>query len=119
MVGLSLLLSALLSLQLLPSNDILILDTHRVKSHNTPWIKLLELEAMNLEKASLFLKGCPRCGGDLSLTRDIHGRYISCLQCGLLKDIENRVAPARPVLPVQREAPAQPARRFHVARRAA
>ena len=103
----------------LPSDDILILDTMHVKFDNTHWIKLLELEAMNLEKAFLFLKGCPRCGGDLSLTRDIHGRYINCLQCGLLKDIEDRGAPGRPVLPVQRETPAQPARRVHVARWAA
>lgn len=67
--------------------------------------------SLNLEKPALFLKGCPRCGGDLSLTRDIHGRYISCLQCGLLKDIGDKVAPARPVLPVKGEAHAQPRHR--------
>jgi hypothetical protein len=102
-------------IQLLASNVILILDTHRVKYHNTFWIKLTELDAVNLslEKPALFLKGCPRCGGDLSLTRDIHGRYISCLQCGLLKDIEDKVAPGRPVFPVvKREVPMQPARRL-------
>ena len=66
---------------------------------------------LSLEKPALFLKGCPRCGGDISLTRDIHGRYISCLQCGLLKDIEDRTAPARPALPAQRVAHAQPRRR--------
>ncbi len=69
----------------------------------------------NLEKPALFLKGCPRCGGDLSLTRDIHGRYISCLQCGLLKDIEENVAPGRSGLPVKRAAHAQPRRRTKAA----
>ena len=63
------------------------------------------------DKPALVLKGCPKCGGDLSLTRDIHGRYISCLQCGLLKDIEDKSAPARPVLPVTREVHTQPRRR--------
>ena len=65
----------------------------------------------DLKKPALFLKGCPRCGGDLSLTKDIHGRYISCLQCGLLKDIEDKVAPARPALPVKQVATAAPVRR--------
>ena len=70
--------------------------------------------SINLEKPALFLKKCPRCGGDLSLTRDIHGRYISCLQCGLLKDIEDKVAPSRPGLPVKLDPHTQPRHR-HVA----
>ena len=28
-----------------------------------------------------WLKGCPRCNGDLYEDRDIHGSYIACLQC--------------------------------------
>lgn len=28
-----------------------------------------------------WLKGCPRCSGDLYEDRDIHGAYIACLQC--------------------------------------
>jgi predicted anti-sigma-YlaC factor YlaD len=28
-----------------------------------------------------WLKGCPRCGGDLYEGIDIYGRYIACLQC--------------------------------------
>ena len=28
-----------------------------------------------------WLKGCPRCNGDLYEDRDIHGAYIACLQC--------------------------------------
>ena len=32
-------------------------------------------------------KFCPRCRGDLYLTEDIFGKYLSCLQCGYLKDL--------------------------------
>jgi len=28
------------------------------------------------------LKGCKRCGGDLSLECDIYGVYAECIQCG-------------------------------------
>ena len=30
----------------------------------------------------VWLKCCPRCTGDLYEDRDLHGRYIACLQCG-------------------------------------
>ena len=40
------------------------------------------------QKPALLLKGCPKCGGDLSVARDIYGRYVSCLQCGLVKDVQ-------------------------------
>ena len=32
-------------------------------------------------------KVCPRCQGDLYLKEDIFGRYLSCLQCGYLRDV--------------------------------
>ena len=32
-------------------------------------------------------KGCPKCHGDLYLSRDMYGKYISCLQCGYMKDL--------------------------------
>ena len=32
-------------------------------------------------------KFCPKCHGDLYLTEDIFGKYVSCLQCGFLKDL--------------------------------
>lgn len=35
-------------------------------------------------------KGCPKCRGDLYLGEDIFGKYMSCLQCGYLKDIDIR-----------------------------
>ncbi|MFC1942203.1 hypothetical protein ACFLWU_03185 [Chloroflexota bacterium] len=28
------------------------------------------------------IKGCKRCGGDLSLECDIYGVYAECIQCG-------------------------------------
>ena len=32
-------------------------------------------------------KGCPKCHGDLYLNKDMYGKYISCLQCGYMKDL--------------------------------
>jgi DNA-directed RNA polymerase subunit M/transcription elongation factor TFIIS len=32
-------------------------------------------------------KECPRCQGDLYITEDGFGRYLSCLQCGYLRDL--------------------------------
>jgi hypothetical protein len=29
-----------------------------------------------------WLKKCPRCHGDLISESDVHGAFISCLQCG-------------------------------------
>ena len=36
----------------------------------------------------LFLKVCPKCHGDMYLDRDQYGAFIECLQCGLLRDID-------------------------------
>jgi hypothetical protein len=33
------------------------------------------------EKVVIWLKACPRCGGDLFLEREIEGQSIRCLQC--------------------------------------
>jgi len=45
------------------------------------------------------LGACPKCNGDLSFAEDIFGKYLSCLQCGYLKDfhaVENAAnLPAR------------------------
>ena len=37
---------------------------------------------------NIYLKQCPRCAGDLSTGSDHYGRYIHCLQCGYMADIE-------------------------------
>jgi hypothetical protein len=39
------------------------------------------------------LKACPKCRGDIHVAEDIFGKYLSCLQCGYLKDL-----PAEPVV---------------------
>ena len=35
----------------------------------------------------MYLKECPKCQGDLYAGKDIHGDYISCAQCGYLRDL--------------------------------
>lgn len=33
-------------------------------------------------------KICPRCHGDMNLKEDNFGTYLSCLQCGYLRDVD-------------------------------
>ncbi len=35
----------------------------------------------------IYFKRCPKCRGDLYLGEDIHGHYVSCIQCGYLRDV--------------------------------
>jgi len=42
-------------------------------------------------------KVCPRCRGDLYLAEDVFGRYLSCLQCGYLKDVEEPKLASTPI----------------------
>ena len=35
----------------------------------------------------MILKACPKCNGDLELQQDSYGKYLTCLQCGWLRDI--------------------------------
>jgi len=37
------------------------------------------------------LKGCPRCGGDVFIDRDLHDWYEQCLQCGYRSELESIV----------------------------
>jgi len=34
----------------------------------------------------MYLKECPKCYGDLVSGEDAHGRYLSCIQCGYMRD---------------------------------
>ena len=36
----------------------------------------------------LKLNACPKCHGDLELRRDVYGMFVTCLQCGLQKDLD-------------------------------
>lgn len=42
----------------------------------------------------MYLMGCPKCHGDLYLGEDIHGQYVSWIQCGYLRDLPVAVAQA-------------------------
>jgi ribosomal protein L37E len=41
----------------------------------------------------LVLKGCPRCRGDLLLTRFYDEHTLSCLQCGFVRSLRSRPSP--------------------------
>lgn len=41
----------------------------------------------------MYLKGCPRCKGDLQLNNDTYGTYQKCIQCGFLKDVSVQSPP--------------------------
>ena len=43
-------------------------------------------------KPTLQLAACPRCSGDLSITSDIYGVEILCLQCGHRVEDQTRIA---------------------------
>ncbi len=35
----------------------------------------------------VYLKACPKCGGDMVVDKDTYGRYLDCIQCGLHDDL--------------------------------
>ncbi len=37
-----------------------------------------------------WLKSCPKCRGDLCLEQDHYGTFQTCLQCGYLKELNDR-----------------------------
>jgi len=40
----------------------------------------------------MYFKECPKCQGDLYAGEDIHGGYVSCIQCGYLRDLPDENA---------------------------
>jgi len=56
---------------------------------------------------ALWIKGCPRCGGDLYSDRDVMGYYRQCMQCGFTF-YEQRRRPSRPLPASDNEGPPQP-----------
>ena len=40
----------------------------------------------------IYFKACPKCHGDLTMGQDGYGSFVSCLQCGFMRDIEMRTA---------------------------
>ena len=47
----------------------------------------------------VYLKGCPRCSGDLTDGQDAAGAYLACIQCGFMQDLPARV-PVRALVTV-------------------
>ncbi|NQW23486.1 MAG: hypothetical protein HQ475_08595 [SAR202 cluster bacterium] len=35
----------------------------------------------------MYFKECPKCHGDLYAGEDVHGQYVSCIQCGYMRDV--------------------------------
>jgi ribosomal protein S27AE len=44
---------------------------------------------VEVEVAHWNLKGCPRCGGDTYIDKDLDGWYESCLMCGYSGNVPN------------------------------
>jgi hypothetical protein len=40
-----------------------------------------------------WLKGCPRCQGDLQEESDVYGKYAICIQCGHLQNHGSEINP--------------------------
>ena len=55
----------------------------------------------------LKFNACPKCRGDLQVRRDTYGMFVSCLQCGLQRDLD---APLPAVSPAHAAAAHQPRR---------
>jgi DNA-directed RNA polymerase subunit M/transcription elongation factor TFIIS len=43
----------------------------------------------------VYLKECPKCQGDLMSGEDADGRYLSCIQCGYLRELPAENAPVK------------------------
>ena len=45
----------------------------------------------------IYFGACPKCQGDVTLSRDSYGNFLSCLQCGLMCDVASKpTAVAKP-----------------------
>ena len=56
------------------------------------------------------LHSCPKCHGDLYVGADVHGSYLSCIQCGRYFDVtaaSGRVAEAVKTAPPAVPPPAE------------
>ena len=40
----------------------------------------------------IYFGACPKCEGDVTLSHDSYGSFLSCLQCGLMRDVESQPA---------------------------
>ncbi len=61
------------------------------------------------------LKACPKCHGDLYLERDQYGRYMSCLQCGYLRELLGHLPEKLPGISLSEQTRQTPAEAEHLA----
>ena len=40
----------------------------------------------------IYFNACPKCHGDLTMNQDGYGAFVSCLQCGFMRDIDTKLA---------------------------
>ena len=43
----------------------------------------------------IYFNACPKCHGDLTLSQDGYGAFVSCLQCGFMRDIDVKPTSAK------------------------
>ena len=43
----------------------------------------------------IYFNACPKCHGDLTMGRDSYGSFVSCLQCGFMRDIDVKPSKAK------------------------
>ena len=36
----------------------------------------------------IYFNACPKCHGDLTMNQDGYGAFVSCIQCGFMRDID-------------------------------
>ena len=48
----------------------------------------------------IYFNACPKCHGDLTMGRDSYGSFVSCLQCGFMRDIDVKPSKAPAVTPI-------------------
>lgn len=66
------------------------LKSHTSAVHERKMV-LLEINELGWEviwMAKWKFKGCPRCGGDLFVDKDMYGWYEQCLQCAYRCDLK-------------------------------
>ena len=60
----------------------------------------------------LKFNACPKCRGDLQVRRDTYGMFVSCLQCGLQRDLDAPLPAVSPAdAPINAEVATPPATR--------
>ncbi|MBI4201020.1 MAG: hypothetical protein HY531_01870 [Chloroflexi bacterium] len=50
----------------------------------------------------IYFKACPRCHGDMHLSKDQYGQYLECIQCGYEAESQ-ALSEMRKVLDASRE----------------